>query len=105
MDTKQRIGKRIKELRKQAGLTQEELAGQVHIDPQHMSRLERGKYFPSLETLELIAQNLDVPLKDLFVFPEDETAEMLRAKLIAAIGIMDEQELHRVAKLIRPFLP
>lgn len=105
MNTKQRVGKRIKELRKQAGMTQEQLANQAHIDPQHMSRLERGMYFPSLETLELIAQNLGVLLKDLFVFPEDETAEMLRAKLIDAIGIMNEQELHRVAKLIRPSLP
>ncbi len=105
MDTKQRVGKKIKELRKQAGMTQEQLANQAHIDPQHMSRLERGMYFPSLETLELIAQNLGVLLKDLFVFPEDETAEMLRAKLIDAIGIMNEQELRRVAKLIRPSLP
>jgi transcriptional regulator with XRE-family HTH domain len=105
LDTKQRVGKKIKELRKQAGMTQEQLANQAHIDPQHMSRLERGMYFPSLETLELIAQNLGVLLKDLFVFPEDETAEMLRAKLIDAIGIMNEQELRRVAKLIRPSLP
>lgn len=102
MDTKQRIGKRIKELRKQAGLTQEQLAGQAHIDPQHMSRLERGVYFPSLETLELIAKTLGVLLKDLFVFSEDETADSLRARLIEAIGIMDEQELRRLAKLIKP---
>lgn len=105
VETKERIGRRIKALRKQAGMTQEELAGLVHIDPQHMSRLERGVYFPSLETLELIAQSLGVLLKDLFVFPEDETADILRTRLIDAIGIMDEQELRRVAQLIRPPLP
>lgn len=102
METKQRIGRRIKELRKQTGMTQEQLADHVHIDAQHMSRLERGVYFPSLETLELIAQNLGVLLKDLFVFPEDETADMLRSRLIQNISIMDEQELRWLAKLTRP---
>lgn len=102
MDTKKRIGRRIKELRKQAGLTQEQLADRVQIDPRHMSRLERGVYFPSLDTLELIAQSFSVLLKDLFVFPEDETADMLRTRLIQSISIMDESELHRIAKVIRP---
>ncbi len=83
-------------------MTQEQLADLVRIDPRHMSRLERGVYFPSLDTLELIAQSFGVLLKDLFVFPEDETPEMLRTRLIQAIGIMDEQELRRVAKVIRP---
>lgn len=101
-DTKQQLGRRIKELRKNGGLTQEALAGLVKIDPHHLSRLERGIHFPSIDTLELIAQHLDIRLKEFFVFPEDETAEMLRDKLVQSISIMDESELRRAAKVIRP---
>ena len=101
-NTKVQIGKRIKELRKKAGLTQEGLAGLVTIDPHHLSRLERGIHYPSIDTLELIAQHLHVPLKEFFIFPEDETADMLRDRLAQSISIMDEAELRRAVTVIRP---
>lgn len=101
-NTKQQIGRRIKELRKKSGMTQEQLADLVKIDPRHLSRLERGVYYPGLDTLELIGRSLDVPLKDFFVFPEGETLEMLRDRLIQSISIMDEQELRQIIKVIRP---
>lgn len=101
-DTRQRLGRRIKELRKKGGMTQEALADLVKIDPRHLSRLERGVHYPSIDTLELIAQHLNVPLKEFFAFPEDETPELLRNRLVQSLSIMDESELRRVAKLIRP---
>ncbi|MCX7192431.1 MAG: helix-turn-helix transcriptional regulator [Proteobacteria bacterium] len=101
-NTKVQIGRRIKELRKKAGLTQEGLAGLVTIDPHHLSRLERGIHYPSIDTLELIAQHLHVPLKEFFIFPEDETADMLRDRLVQSISIMDEAELRRAVTVIRP---
>lgn len=101
-NTKQQIGRRIKELRKASGMTQEKLADFVKIDPHHLSRLERGVHYPGIDTLELIALHLNVPLKAFFVFPEDETPEMLRDKLIQFINIMDESELRLAAKVIRP---
>jgi transcriptional regulator with XRE-family HTH domain len=101
-NTKQQIGHRIKELRKKSGMTQEALADLVKIDPRHLSRLERGVHYPSIDTLELIAQHLGTPLKEFFAFPEDETPEILRNRLVQSLSIMDESELRRVAKLIRP---
>lgn len=101
-NTKVQIGLRIKELRKKAGLTQEKLADLVRKDPHHLSRLERGIHYPSIDTLELIAQHLHVPLKEFFIFPEDETADMLRDRLVQSISIMDEAELRRAVTVIRP---
>lgn len=100
MDTRQKLGRRIKELRKKGGMTQEVLADLVQIDPRHLSRLERGVHYPSIDTLELIAQHLRVPLKEFFIFPEDETPDMLRTRLVQSLSIMDESELRRVAKVI-----
>jgi transcriptional regulator with XRE-family HTH domain len=102
VDTRQKLGKRIKELRKKGGMTQEALADLVKIDPRHLSRLERGVHYPSIDTLELIAQHLRVPLKEFFTFPEDETPEMLRERIVQSLIIMDESELRRIAKLTRP---
>ncbi|HLP98672.1 MAG TPA: helix-turn-helix transcriptional regulator [Sideroxyarcus sp.] len=101
-DTRQKLGRRIKELRKKSGMTQEQLADLVRIDPRHLSRLERGVHYPSIDTLELIAQYLHVPIKELFTFPEDETPDMLRNRLMQSLSIMDESELRRIAKVIRP---
>jgi transcriptional regulator with XRE-family HTH domain len=101
MDTRQKLGRRIKELRKKADLTQEQLAERVQIAPRHLSRLERGVHFPSLDTLEMIAINLRVPLKEFFIFPEDETPDMLRTRLMQSLSIMDESELRRAAKVLQ----
>ena len=80
-DTKKLIGVRIKELRKQAGLTQEQLAEQVGLDSRHLSRLEVGRHFPSLDSLERIATALGIPLAEFFKFPDDESIQALRAEL------------------------
>ncbi len=45
------FGKRIRELRMQKGMTQEELALQLHVTTEYVSKLERGKGGCSIDTL------------------------------------------------------
>lgn len=66
-----KVGKRVKEYRKAAGLTQPQLAEAVHITPQHMSRLERGVHRSYLHTFADIARVLNVSLEALI---EDQLA-------------------------------
>ena len=56
-----RIGKRIKELRKKCGMTQEKLSEVAEIDYKYLQRLE-GKNPPALkvDTIERIAKALKV---------------------------------------------
>lgn len=56
---------RIREARKRAGLTQEQLASRAGITQSHLSRLELGKYVPTLATLERLARALRIPLSAL----------------------------------------
>ena len=56
---------RIREARKRAGLTQEQLAAKAGITQSHLSRLELGKYVPTLATLERLARALRIPLSEL----------------------------------------
>lgn len=60
------IAKRIRRLRKQKGLTQEQLAEKTHVSTTHIGLVETGKRRASLKTLQRIASALGVKLKDLF---------------------------------------
>lgn len=68
MITRELLGARIKELRKKRGLTQGKLSEIIEIDPKHLSRIEVGKSYPSLQTLDKISNALKVELKDFFEF-------------------------------------
>ena len=64
------IGKRMKELRIQYGLTQQELADLVGVSRQTIMQLERNRYNPSMLLAYSIAKVFDVTIEDLFDFKE-----------------------------------
>jgi transcriptional regulator with XRE-family HTH domain len=59
------LGKNVRRLRSQKGLTQEELAFEAEIDLTYMGGIERGKRNPSLLVMARIADALSVPLTKL----------------------------------------
>jgi len=67
---KQKIGKRIAELRKEAGLTQEQLAIKTNLDRTFIGYLEKGNRSPSVETANKIARALGVKISDIFRFDQ-----------------------------------
>ena len=54
------LGKNVRPLRQQKGLTQEELAFEAEIDLTYMGGIERGKRNPSLLVIARIAKALSV---------------------------------------------
>ncbi len=90
---KEKLGKRIQEIRKSKNLTQEKLAEMVGIDTPNLSNIERGKRFVSSETLEKIIKSLNVREKDLFDF------EHIKSKndLISSINkILNEADIKEI---------
>jgi len=65
---KQKLGRRIAELRKGAGFTQEQFAEKTDYSVEFISFVERGINAPSIEGCDRIAKALGIPLKDLFDF-------------------------------------
>lgn len=61
----QKVGKRIRILRKKKKLTQEGLAEKIKIHVSTLGRIERGESNPPLHTLNKIANALGVSLKDI----------------------------------------
>jgi transcriptional regulator with XRE-family HTH domain len=56
---------RIRQLRKERGLSQAKLAVKADMDPATLNRLEQGKGNPNLKTLERVASALGVEVVDL----------------------------------------
>jgi transcriptional regulator with XRE-family HTH domain len=57
---------RIRQLRKEHGLSQVKLAVMADMDPATLNRLEQGKGNPNLKTLERVADALGVEVADFF---------------------------------------
>ena len=67
MDMKTKIGLRIKELRTDQNLTQEEVAWKAEVDRTFMNHVENGKRNVSVDTLtKIICNGLEISFKDFF---------------------------------------
>ena len=103
MNNKQLLGKRIKELRKSAHLTQEKLAELIDIETGSLSGIESGRHFPSLPTLEKIAINLNVELKALFEFKHLISVEEMKVAIIKNLDKIDYDHITFIYKLVENF--
>jgi transcriptional regulator with XRE-family HTH domain len=73
-DVKVLFGHRLRELRKQVGLSQEALAYESGLDRSYVGGVERGEYNISLINICLLASALGVPPHELLKF-SDSTQE------------------------------
>jgi len=61
---------RLRELREQRGITQEELAVLVKVSRQTIISLEKGKYNPSINLAYSLARVFQLPIESVFIFEE-----------------------------------
>gem|GEM_PF-5484075 len=64
------FGLRLKQLQKQANLTQEELAAKIETSCRFVQQMEAGEHAPGFQTISLLSRCFDRPAKDLFDFEE-----------------------------------
>ena len=67
-DVNKAFGKRVAELRKNAGYSQERFAFKCGVDRTYVGVVEHGEKSPTLNTIEKIANALDIPMSELFNF-------------------------------------
>jgi len=65
----------LTEIRKEKGLTQEELAAKVYVTRQAVSRWETGETTPSIDMAKLLASVLDVPVMRLLDLPQEPACQ------------------------------
>lgn len=66
MDVRSRVGTNLQKLRRDRGVTQEELAHKARVHQTYLSGVESGKRNPSIVVLERIADGLGVDVALLF---------------------------------------
>jgi len=65
------IGQSLRELREAKNLSREDIESRAGLFPYDVSRIENGDTVPTIETLEKLAQALEVPVYRLFYNGED----------------------------------
>ena len=63
-----KLGKRIRELRHEKGISQRELALECEFEKSNVSRLEAGRVNPTYLTLCKVAQALKINVVEIFKF-------------------------------------
>jgi putative transcriptional regulator len=63
-----KLGKQIKKIRNEKGISQVELANAIGKDQQSIQRLEAGNINPSYYYLCEIAEGLEISIQDIFKF-------------------------------------
>ncbi|MFD1903283.1 helix-turn-helix domain-containing protein [Paenibacillus rhizoplanae] len=63
---KKRIGERIRKIRKEMNLSQEQLAERSGLHTNYVGQVERGEKNLTLETLEKVVGGLHISLEELF---------------------------------------
>jgi transcriptional regulator with XRE-family HTH domain len=71
-EIKIQFGKKLRKIRRNKDVTQEQLAELIGVSADFISQIERGLNSPSFETLLKLAEVLEVPPRDLFDFPEEK---------------------------------
>ena len=69
MSIKVEVGKRIRELRNELGISQEALANKAEIDRTYVTDVENGRRNISIENLQKLVIALNVEFKDFFDAP------------------------------------
>lgn len=63
---------RLEEIRKDKGITQEELANILEVSRQTIGSLENGRYNPSIVLAFKIAKFFNLTIEDIFIYEEEE---------------------------------
>lgn len=63
---------RLEEIRKEKGITQEELANALEVSRQTVGSLENGRYNPSIILAFKISRFFEVSIEEVFIYEEGQ---------------------------------
>ena len=89
------FGEKLKALRTERGLTQEQLAARLYVSRTAVSKWETGGGSPNLDSLQVVARLFDVSVDDLLstddliVLARDERRSTARSSGMLSFGLLD----------------
>ena len=103
-NTKELLGERIREIRKARGFTQEKFAELVDIEQKHVSRIELGKNYPTIDRLEKMAAALHVPMISFFDYLHLGNNDERVANIEEMLKELDEDSRKIAYKMIKAII-
>lgn len=97
------LGKRIKQIRKSLKLTQQAFCNKIDLEISNLSKIERGKSEPSLQTILKIIQVLNIEPNELFDkrnFDRPETFSDLLLKNFNMLSLSKQIMVIKILMLI-----
>ena len=94
------IGRRIQEIRKQRGLTQEQMAERVNISPHYLSALERGVYNIKLDLLVDILNILNCSADEVFQDVVDSSSKIKASQLSEKLKGLPLHEQRKILEVV-----
>ena len=93
MDTK-RVGAFLKELRKENGMTQEQLGERVGVSNKTVSRWETGNYMPPIESLSMLSDIYNISINEILAgerVDDKEFTEIAEKNITATLKELEKE--------------
>ena len=103
-DFSERLGKRIRALRQQRGLTLDGLAEIAGVNGKHLGKCERSQANITLEFLEKVAAALELEPSAFFDNAHEKDRHALAELLKQQIDQANEQELKLISRIVNAVL-
>ena len=104
MNTLKLFGKRIKELRKKKGLTQEQLSEKMGLFQKQIGNIETGTCFTTINNLEKMSDLFDVEIKDLFDFNYLQDRKQIIEQINNILSKASDSELQKYYRVLTALL-
>lgn len=95
------IGKKFKEIRKNAGITQEAFSEMIGLETSSLSNIETGKSYPSMQTVINIIKKFAINPSDIFDYEyltDEQTLENEIFRTIKKLKYEKKQIIYRIVK-------
>lgn len=99
-----KLGERLKALRKNKEMTQDELAEYLGVSYQAVSRWERGEGYPDITTLPLIADFFNTTIDDLIGVNQEKTRQKIKEYLARAAVYYNKKDFTNCIIVLREAL-
>ncbi len=101
METKIKIGEKIRLLRKKNDVTQDKLADYLGVTPQAVSRWESGVCYPDMNALPSIADYFSVSMDELLCYTGVQKATKVKEYLAEVEHLLDRDKIPEALELLR----
>ena len=101
METKIKIGEKIRLLRKKNDVTQDKLADYLGVTPQAVSRWESGVCYPDMNALPSIADYFSVTMDELLCYTGVQKASKVKEYLAEVEHLLDRDKITEALELLR----